>query len=343
MGLLRTLPRYEPFSELSTRRRAEIALGGAGYSLFRDSLARVPLSRQVVTRAGANPADVCELLHKGEEVIVSVDLDHCYVRQVSLPKTAAGKIGQILDLDLAHVTPFAPGSVFSAWINHGSISSNSTLNIEHIIIRKDIVAGIIEAIRNCGAKPIGIFVRDGVGAALPLALAVDGKPFRANAMTSWTRMAAASLVIFLLSAATVTGVVLMRQSHMLALIDEQSAVVQKDAADVRSRLEQIKAQSTEISGLQTRKVATAGRLEIIEELSRILPDTAHLDGVSIESNRLVADGSAATPEHLISALESSSLFENVAFSAPVFRNPGEEKSHFSIRLELEAQVGEGSK
>ena len=90
-------------------------------------------------------------------------------------------------------------------------------------------------------------------------------------------------------------------------------------------------------------MTTAGRLEIIEELSQILPDTAHLDGVSIESNRLVADGSAATPEHLISALESSLLFQNVTFSAPVFRNPGEEKSHFSIRLELEAQAGEASK
>ena len=343
MSLLRTLPRYEPFLELSGRWRTEIALGGAGYSLFRDSLTRVPLSRQAVARAGTNPADVCELLHKGEEVVVSVDLGHCYVRQVSLPKTAAGKIGQILDLDLAHATPFGPGSVFSAWINHGPTDIGSNLSIEHIIIRKDIVAGIFETIRNCGAKPIGIFVRDGVGAALPLALAIDGSPFRANAMASWTRMAAASLVIFLFSAATFAGMVLARQSHMLALIDAQSATVQKDAADVRNRFEQIKAQSTEISGLQTRKVATAGRLEIIEELSRILPDAAHLDGISIESNRLAADGSAAAPEHLISALESSSLFQNVAFSAPVFRNPGEEKSHFSIRLELEAQPGGVSK
>ena len=130
----------------------------------------------------------------------------------------------------------------------------------------------------------------------------------------------------------------MRQSHLLATIDAQIAAVEKDAADVRSRLEQIKAKSAEISGLQARKLAAAGRLEIIEELSRILPDEAYLDGVSIESNHIVADGSAATPEHLISSLESSSLFQNVAFSSPVFRNPGEEKSHFSIRLELETQL-----
>ena len=138
LGLLLTLPRYEPFLELSARRRTEVSLGGAGYSLFRDSLARALLPRQVMTRAGANLADVCEILHKGEEVVVSVDLGHCFVRQVSLPKTAAGRIGQILELDLAHVTPFDPGSVFSAWINHGPANSRSNLNIEHVIIRKDI-------------------------------------------------------------------------------------------------------------------------------------------------------------------------------------------------------------
>ena len=343
LGLLRTLPRYEPFRELSGRRRTEIALGRNGYSLFRNSHVNAPLMKQVAVREGANPAEVCKILRKGEEVVVSVDLEHCFVRQVKLPQSAIGKIGAILDLDLARLTPFAPGEVFSGWINHGPSGADSNLNIDHVIIRKDIVAHVIEAIRKCGAKPTGIFVRDGIGSALPLALAMDGSPFRASLMKLWTRFTAVGFSALVLSAVTFAAVVLVRQSQTFESIEAQNAAVEKDAAEVRGRLEQIKAKSSEILSLQARKSGIATRLEVIEELSRALPDDAFLIGVSMDSNRLVADGSAKSPEPLISLFESSPAFQNVSFVSPVFRNPGEEKSHFSIRLELETLAHEAAK
>ncbi len=343
MGLLRTLPRYEPFQELSRRRRTEIALGSHGYSLIRNSHSNTPRVKQVAVHEGADPAEICKALRKGEEVVISVDLERCLVRQVKLPQSAMGKIGAILDLDLARLTPFAPGDVFSGWINHGPFGADSNLNIDHVIIRKDIIAGAIEAVRNRGAKPTGIFVRDGTGPALPLALAIDGSPFRASLMKLWTRLTAASFSALVLGAATFAAVVLVRQSQILESIEAQNVSIEKDAAEVRGRLEHIKAKSSEILSLQARKSGTATRLEIIEELSRALPDDAFLSGVSMDSNRLVVDGSAKSPEPLISLLETSAVFQNVSFVSPVFRNPGEEKSHFSIRLELEALSHEAAK
>jgi general secretion pathway protein L len=343
LGLLRTLPRYEPFQELSGRRRTEIALGGNGYSLFRNSHVNAPVMKQVAIREGVDPAEVCKVLRKGEEVVVSVDLERCLVRRVKLPQNAMGKIGAILSLDLARLTPFTPDDVFSGWINHGPSGADSTLNIDHVIIRKDIVAHVIEAVRNRGAEPIGIFVREGTGPALPLALAMDGSPFRASLMKLWTRLTAAGFGTLLLSATTFAAAVLVGQSQTFKSIEVQNAVVEKDAAEVRGRLEQIKAKSSEILGLQARKSGTATRLEVIEELSRTLPDDAFLSGVSMDSNRLVVDGSAKSPEPLISLLETSPAFQNVSFVSPVFRNPGEEKSHFSIRLELETLANEAAK
>ena len=76
---------------------------------------------------------------------------------------------------------------------------------------------------------------------------------------------------------------------------------------------------------------------VIEELSRILPDDAYVNGISIDTGRVVADGAAAAPEPLIALFEASPHFSNVSFNAPVFRNPGEAKSRFSIKLELEAR------
>ncbi len=70
-----------------------------------------------------------------------------------------------------------------------------------------------------------------------------------------------------------------------------------------------------------------------------MPDDAFLEGMTVDGKTLTADGAAAAPELLIAELEASPLFENVVFAAPVFKNPGEIKSRFSIRLELSGPAG----
>lgn len=337
LSLRQSLPRYEPFVELAARPRTEIAIGATGYLLFRRSSAKVALLRRAMVHEAIEPSRVCAFLRKGEEVTVSVDLARCYTRQVKLPLTAMGKIGPILDLDVARVTPFARDSVFAGWI-HDPAAQGPDLNVEHIIIRKDIVADIVEAIRGRGAKPVALIVRDGDGSALPLALAIDGSSYGAVTAKRWTQVAAFSLVLLGLGMAAFGGAVLLRQSRVLAAIAAQSADVAEEASGVRKQLEEIKSGSTEISALQARKSATAGRAGSIEELSRILPDDVYLDGVSFASGKIVVDGAAASPEQLISALESSPLFQNVSFASPVFKIPDQPKSQFSIKLELETRA-----
>lgn len=339
LSLPQSLPRYEPFVELAARPRTEIVIGGRDYSLFRRSRAKVPLLRHAALHQAGESSSICAFLRKGEEVVVSVGLERCYTRHVKLPRTAMGKIGLILDLDVARVTPFARGQVFAGWIDHGPNGHGPDLDIEHIVIRKDIVADILQAIRNRGAKPIGLIVREGDGPALRWALSIDGSPYGAAPAKRWAQAAACGLVLLSLGMAAFGGALLLRQSRVLAAISAQSVSAAEGAARVLSRLERIKSGSMEIAALQTRRSATAGRIASIEELSRILPDDAFLDGVSFESNRLVMDGAAASPEQLISALESSPLFQNVSFSSPVFRNLGERQSHFSIKLELETRPG----
>jgi len=340
LNLSQSLPRYEPFAELAARPHTEIVIDGNGYSLYRASRANVPVLPRRVVHVAPDAASVCALLRKGEEVVVAVDLERCYRRHVSLPREAEGKIGQILDLDMARVTPFARADVFAGWINHRGKESATNLNVEQIIIRKDIVAGLHEAIHHRGARAIGLIVRNGQAPALPLALSLEGGFYGAAAAKRSMQMAAVSLVVLSAGLVAFGSAALTRQSHILSVIAEQSAEAAIEAADVRARLEQLKSNSAEISALQARR--SRDRLvSAVEELSRILPDSAFLDGLSIETSKVVVDGGAAAPEELISPLEATSLFKNVSFSSPVFKNPNEPQSHFSIKLELQTPTGGG--
>lgn len=328
-------PHYDPFQELCAKARTELFVRSGGYTLYRNCRADFPLSEQAKLIDKENLSEICASLQGGEEVVVSLDIDRCFVRQVKLPQGAGGKIEEIINLDLVRVTPFSRESVFSGWINHGSLGKNDELNIEQIVIRKDVANTVLSAIRVSRARPIGLFVRDPEGVGLPLALSPEGGLFRSGVMKQWMRACAVAALALCISMAAFAGSIFWRQSQLRAVIEENIQPQEIAVADVRKQLDAIKDSSEAISVLQIRKFGTASRIQIVEELSRILPDSAHLDGISIQMNQISLDGGASSPEQLIAVLESSKLFHNVTLSSPVFRTPGEGFSRFSIRLDVD--------
>jgi general secretion pathway protein L len=337
---LQYLPRYDAYLELASCPRTELMFARQGYSLFQRCRADMPLAAAKAVQHDTSVVELTKLIRRGEQIVVSVDLERCYARSIKMPPNALNRIEQILDLDIARMMPFARESIFSGWFNQGAAETGPSLNIRHIVIQKKIVADALQAIQEAGAKAIGIIVRDAGGPALPMALGPDGDPFRIVAMKSWRRIAAISLAALVGSAVAFASIVLLRQSSIQADILIHSQAFENDVAEVRDKLSVIKANSAEVSALLLRKSTRTEHLEILEELSRTVPDGAFLDGIGIESNRITIDGGAKAPEELIAILEASKLFHNVAFSSPIFKNPGDERSHFSIRLELEPPASE---
>lgn len=71
-------------------------------------------------------------------------------------------------------------------------------------------------------------------------------------------------------------------------------------------------------------------VQAIEEVSRILPDTAFLQAVAIKGKNLILQGQAAQPEALIALLEASPALSAVSFSTSVYRNSSDQLANFAI-------------
>ncbi len=336
--LLAYLPRYDPYGELASLPRAILGIQKDGFTLLRKSRVGQPLAAQPKSQTAASLANIASLIQKSEEIVISVSSGLWFSRQLILPRNALPRIEQILDLEVAAVTPFARQDVYSGWIVRNVKAADASLDIEHILIKKSLLSESIEALRQRGARPIGIIVNDDAGRAKAMALSIEGGPFFRAEVQRWRRFAAFGLGLVLLTAGASATILLFRQNQVISQIETQSVAVESTATEVRQKLDVIKHASSEVSGLLQRKSATPSRVAIIEELTRLLPDSAFLDGLAIEPGRITIEGSAASPERLIAGLESSAMFRNVAFAAPVFKNPTDIQAHFSIRLELEPKV-----
>jgi general secretion pathway protein L len=324
-GLESLLPVPQPFEELRLL---------PGTEVYRNARVTNPLDEHFMAGPFEEPAEITGNVMKGERVIISVDKEMCFTRQLTVPQISQTRTTAVLELELSRVIPFARDGVVAAFVDTHAEAPEGGRVLEQVVIRKDIFSAALETLKSAGARSIAIVVRAGNEPALPIALALDGTPFRKGAFENGLKTALAAMIAVVLAGGFTAWATMTQAQNRDDALAAALASASSEAAKVREALDLQLRGSQALRSLVVLKSGNTGVLVVVEELSRLLPGEAYLDGMTIDGKTLTADGAATAPELLISELEASPLFENVAFAAPVFKNPGEVKSRFSIRLDL---------
>ena len=119
-----------------------------------------------------------------------------------------------------------------------------------------------------------------------------------------------------------------RLEHSIAQIKTQVSMVeqqQKEADEI----------TKEIRFFDAIKNSQPSKLEILKELTSILPDDAWLTNLTFDESKVVIDGFASSASNLIPLLDISPLFQNVEFASPITKGM-ESSERFKIKLEIES-------
>jgi Tfp pilus assembly protein PilN len=96
-----------------------------------------------------------------------------------------------------------------------------------------------------------------------------------------------------------------------------------------SQLQQLNKEVGALADLQARRGEV---LRILDELSRVVPNNAHLSNLRYRAGVLEVQGNAENASALIPLLERSPVFENVAFNAPSNRGRKQPKKLLKMSL-----------
>jgi general secretion pathway protein L len=138
---------------------------------------------------------------------------------------------------------------------------------------------------------------------------------------------------------------------LVALLGAASVVLdnRRDAAtaleaQVRSRAESARSVATKrqqlvdmIDGstfLARRRTALPATLQVLDELTRRLPDGTYLEKVSIENNRLLVIGLSSEAASLVGRMEGAPYWRNPALSGALQPDPRVRRDRFSLVAEL---------
>ncbi len=125
------------------------------------------------------------------------------------------------------------------------------------------------------------------------------------------------------------------EGNRLREIERQITLRKDEMKKVEALKKDIEALEGEISTIRTFKENRPFSLNILKELTTILPRTAWLTRVRITETTVDIEGYAASASELLARLEASKYLDKVEFSSPTFRDARMNADRFNIKMELE--------
>ena len=272
--------------------------------------------------------------HSTAPVRLRLPYSSCYFRRVDVPAALRADTRRFLDLDLERATPFRLKDVYTAHYIDEARSRRDTLNVCQLVIRRDAVDIPAADIRATGVELSGIdcWSEDGT-TALPVNFMPQDALINAHSV-AWSRLAKVLAAAVLVLAVSALYLGLSRQERALADLTEQTAAARAKAQAVQQKIEVSESALKEARAIESLRSERLTAVEILDNLTKLLPDSAWLTDLRIEGDRIEFSGDAESAAPLVSAFESSKLFAGAALTSPVTRERGDTKERFSMRVRL---------
>lgn len=277
-----------------------------------------------------------ELLQLAQEqpaVTVRLRLPHaqCFSRHVDLPDAARGDVGRILQLDMERATPFRSKDVYTAHVIETGQVTRGVLRVRHFIVPREAVDKALADVRETGVTVTCVECWNADGSRpLPvnfLATESEGYPATPRSMKM---LIVASVLLAASAAYTVTT----QHDRALAELVQTVAGSRIRADAVRNSVRASEQQLEDITSLKSMKGARTATVTVLDNLTRLLPDTAWLTDFKLDDDTVDISGFAKSAAALVPLLETSNIFSEATFTAAVTRDPSEDKERFSLRVRV---------
>jgi general secretion pathway protein L len=259
----------------------------------------------------------------------------CFIRRVELPETLGSDARRFLDLDLERATPFRLKDVYSDHYITGGRARNGKLTVHHVVVRRERVDKLVSEIEGLGLKlaAIDCLSEDGAS-ALPinfLAAQVDAANVSTQGRTSRTLLALAGILA--VSAAYIS---ISRHEEALSELKAATQAARTKLQSVQQAVQAEQEAERDFNTLATLKSESVSALQVLDSVTRLVPDSAWLTDLRIDAGVIEISGQSESAAPLISAFENSGAFEGAAFTAPVTRD-ADGKERFAIKMRIKGR------
>ena len=252
-------------------------------------------------------------------------------RRLVLPAAAADRLRDVLSFEIDRQTPFAAADV----AHDARIASrrpDGQLEVDLVVVPLARLQAGREALGPLAATLAGVDLAGPDGAPLGVNLLPPAQ--RRRVADPWRTWNAALAAVALVALWLALWQVLDNRRDAADAFERELA---PRAAQARQVAADRQALASIVAGqafLDRSRAARPTTVEVLDELTRLLPDGTWLEKVAIEDDRLVLIGLSSEASALVSRLEPSPLWRSPALSGALQPDPRTGRDRFSLVAEL---------
>ncbi|MEW5726270.1 MAG: PilN domain-containing protein [Pseudomonadota bacterium] len=265
----------------------------------------------------------------GGVVVLRLPPGRALWRQVTLPAAAEDNLRQVLAFEMDRQTPWPASDVAFDCRVAARDPARKRIEAEMLVAPRAVVDEVLDLARAWGVVP------DAIDAETPSAAAFDLSPPGSRRRRDWVgRLAVAGVALAAAGAVAAMLVGIDRRLDAAEEVRAQVAALEdraRQAAELRSRLDRL---DTEALFLARRKAAAPPMVAVIDELTRVLPDSAWIGQLEVADGEVVVTGWSPSASEVVRRMEEAALFRRAEFRSPLVQDPrlGVERFHVAARL-----------
>jgi Tfp pilus assembly protein PilN len=272
----------------------------------------------------------------GRLVVLSFNTTDCFENVSKVPVTLRQHTLGILRLQLQKILPIATSRYLVGW--HVLDQANNMNRIEQFVLKSSLLEDAQARLSQAGFKLAAIVFRPDHKAAIPIALLQDGTEFGELAHRCWLKLLITALFAMCLGCWSVGFAKASWRTHGITIVEERADQLLTEVQALKAAQKSVERKATTFAAVRLARNTKYSVSYLLEELARLTPDNTFLTKLSFEGPLVIIEGLSAEPESLVAVFEQSTVLSNVSFTAPIFKNPGETQSRFSVQMKVEKAV-----
>jgi general secretion pathway protein L len=326
-GLLAWLPRRMRRWLAGSSRRLVIRVDEGGYVLVREAAGQAPQELERLEPVSPDWSGLARRFRteQARRLVLRVPADHALIRTLPLPLAAEKNLRQVMGFEMDRLTPFAAAQVYYDVIVLERQPEQRRLRVELTALPRTAVEPVLAQLRQQGLSPD---VLDVAGRRPELnLLPLEQRPRRGM----WAKRVRSIVIVVVALLVGAAALLPIWQQRLLTMeITARIDQVQKAANQALALRDQLDRALEASNMLSHKKQTIPPQVDVLRELTLILPNDTWLERLQIKGDSLQIIGQSAKASALIGLVEASPLLGSAAFMSPVTTDPRTNKERFVL-------------
>jgi general secretion pathway protein L len=292
------------------------------------------VAQREILRLGLDSADAREadIPREVQQTILLLPDDEVLAKRIKLPLAAEENLREVLGFEMDLHTPFKADELYYDFAVVGRNPQKQEVTIDLVYSPRVGIDGFLDSTSSLDIRADVVTCRRRDNNLQPVNL-LPAEQRRKRRIDVRSVNLALTVLLALLVATAVT-IPIVQKNRAIAEIEAQveaAAVEARTGSELRQDLERM-AEASRF--LVEKRAADIMTVEMIDEVSKILPDHTWVSRLDLSDTELQLQGQSSASASLIAIIEASPRFENVRFRSPVVQMNGTDRDRFHISADV---------